>query len=508
VLALHIAQESRRSMRPILLVQNADLALLGRIEEHRDELPGVEVETIPERLYPNGTLAAHVLGYSSQITEMQLSLRGDAYDPGDLVGQAGLERSYEDFLKGKDGQSLVEVSAFGRVIGEMRDRPGRPPERGSTLHLTLDLSVQQQAEKALEPWERGAVVALDPNTGAILALASKPAFDPNEFSRGISSARWKEIEESHSFPLLDRAIQSSYPPGSTFKLVTAAAGLKGGEITPETRLQPCPGFFTLGHTVFHCWQHHGHGSLALRDAITRSCDVYFYQVGLRLGVDGITDEARGLGLGTKTGVDLPSEKGGFVPSNAWYEKRAGRRGNFRGASVNLAIGQGEMLLTPLQIALLAAQVGTGGRLVEPYLVESIQDLEGHVIRRHRPVARENTLGLDAASLQELRDAMESVVNNPAGTGSRARVPGVRVAGKTGTAQNPHGKDHGIFMAFAPADHPRIAIGVVLENGEHGTNAAPVARRIIAAYLAPQTLTAEERAGTDTTFAPEDTSATD
>lgn len=503
-----IESERRRSMRPVTVALNADLALLARIEEHRDDLPGVEVETIPERTYPYGTAAAHVLGYSSQITEIQLAMRGDAYDPGDLVGQAGLERGYEEFLRGRDGQSLVEVSALGRVIGEMKDRPGRPPERGRTLQLTLDLNVQQQAEKALEPWERGAVVALDPQTGAILALASKPAFDPNEFSRGLSAARWREIEQSRTFPLLDRAIQSSYPPGSTFKLVTAAAGLKGGKINPETRMMPCPGFFTLGHTVFHCWQHHGHGSLALRDAITRSCDVYFYQVGLRVGVDGIADEARAAGLGSVTGVDLPGEKGGFVPSIAWYNKRAGRHGGaFRGAAVNISIGQGEMLLTPLQIALLAAQVGTGHR-VEPYLVESIKDLEGRVIQKHRVSARPNSLGLDPASLQELRDAMESVVANPSGTGGRARVPGIRVAGKTGTAQNPHGKDHGVFMAFAPAEHPRIAVGVVIENGEHGTNAAPVARRIIAAYLAPRTLTPEELAGTDSTGAPEDTSATD
>ena len=483
-----LATQPRGSMLPVRVAENADLAVLARVEEHRDELPGVEIETLPERYYPYDTLAAHVLGYSSEITEAELARRGDVYEPGDLYGQAGLESSYEDWLRGRDGEALVEVNALGRVVGEIKDRPSRPPRRGKSLWLTLDLDLQRAAEEALSKWHRGAVVALDPRTGGILAMASRPAYNPNEFTHGLSAERWKEIMTGTDFPLLNRAIQSAYPPGSTFKIVTSAAALRGHAITPETHLQSCGGFFTLGRTVFHCWQKHGHGSLALRDAITRSCDVFFYQVGLRVGVDRLADEARSLGLGDRTGVDLPDEKRGLVPSSSWFDRHLGKHGWTRAVAVNLAIGQGELLLTPLQIATVAAQVATGGRLPRPYLVETVRDVDGRVWMRHPAQERRGTLGLDLPDAQLLRDAMEAVVEDPSGTGGRARVPGVRVAGKTGTAQNPHGEDHGVFMAYAPADDPRIVVAVVVENGGHGaTCAAPIAQHVLAACLAPQTL---------------------
>ncbi|MBI5837597.1 MAG: penicillin-binding protein 2 [Candidatus Eisenbacteria bacterium] len=514
--------QSRGSMRPVRVAADLDLATLARIEEHRDELPGVEIETLPVRHYPCDTLAAHVLGYSSEITERELAATGDAYLPGDLYGQAGLENMYESWLRGRDGESLVEVNALGRVVGEMKDRPARAPERGKSLWLTLDLDLQRAAEEALSRWPRGAVVALDPRTGAILAMASRPAFDPNEFAHGVTARRWREIAEGAAFPLLNRAMQSAYPPGSTFKLVTASAGLRERLITPESRFQSCGGAFSLGNAVFHCWQHKGHGSLGLHDAIERSCDVYFYQVGLRLGVERLMRQAQELGLGVKTGVDLPSEQKGLVPTESWYLKRARAHGSNRrpgkGVAVNLSIGQGELLLTPLQIAMLAAQVGTGGRRARPYLVETVRDMDGRVWMRHHAETRDGVLGLDAAGVQQLRDAMEAAVENPSGTGGRARVPGVRVAGKTGTAQNPHGEDHAVFMAYAPADAPRIAIGVVIENGGHGASAAaPVAQRILAAMFAPQTLLPREGAARDSSgtarpapaaAAVEDTSASD
>jgi len=324
---------------------------------------------------------------------------------------------------------------------------------------------------------------------------------PNEFSHGLPARRWAEIAGGNTYPLLNRAVQSAYPPGSTFKLVTASAALRDGLITPESRMAPCSGALSLWHTVFHCWQHGGHGSLALHEAIARSCDVYFYQVGLRVGLERLMRQARSLGLGEKTGVDLPNERSGLVPSASYFDRRYKKHGWSKAVVVNMSIGQGELLLTPLQIATVAAQVATGGRRLQPYLVETVRDVDGRVWMRHSRQEHDGTLGLDPPTAQMLRDAMEAVVMEPGGTGGRARVPGVRVAGKTGTAQNPAGEDHGVFMAYAPADDPRIAIAVVIENGGHGaTCAAPVAQRMIAEYLAPQTLAKAGGAKRDSTAA--------
>ncbi len=484
VLVARVEGEARKSLRPIRVAEDIPIATIARLEGHRDELPGVEIEILPVRSYPRGALASHVLGYSTEISEEQLVDLGDRYVPGDLYGQAGLERSYEEWLRGRDGESLVEVSAFGRIVGETRDHPGRPPQRGHSLHLTLDARLQAEAESALVKWPRVSVVAMDPRTGAILAMASRPGFDPNEFSHGISTARWADINQGGSFPMLNRAIQAAYPPGSIFKLVTAATALRGDLLDAATRFASCAGGFNFGHRFFKCWQHSGHGSLVLREAIARSCDTYFYQVGLRVGLDRLSEEARDLGLGQKTGVDLPSERRGHVPTAEWYDRRYGKRGWTRAVLLNLAIGQGELLLSPLQIASVAAQIGNGGNRVTPYLVETVTDVEGRVFMRHK-VESHPSLSISPEQLRWLQEGMLAATG-PGGTAGLARVAGVNVCAKTGTAQNPHGQDHAVFMAYAPAEDPRIAVGIVVENGGHGGSAAaPIAKRILEAWLKPE-----------------------
>jgi len=327
---------------------------------------------------------------------------------------------------------------------------------------------------------RGAAIAIDPRDGGILGVVSRPAFDPNEFSRGLTFARWKELSSGGANPLLDRAIQGTYPPGSTFKIVTMLAALRSGVARPETRLQPCGGSYEFGGRRFGCWKHDGHGSLDFVEALQHSCDVYFYQLGPKIGLPRLEATARAFGFGGRTGVDLPGEATGFVPSEAWYVKQFGRMR--KGALLNLAIGQGELLVTPIQLALLVAQVAADGRPMRPHVIESVRGSE--------TADTEAPMQAGAAADPEMWSAvqrgLELVVS--AGTGTAAKVPGVRVAGKTGTAQNPHGQDHALFVCYAPVDHPTIAMAFVVENSGHGGSiAAPRAGKVLRKLFLPDSL---------------------
>ncbi|HEY6865860.1 MAG TPA: penicillin-binding protein 2 [Candidatus Eisenbacteria bacterium] len=476
---------ANRSGQTAILRRDAPFAVLAAVEETRSELPGIETQVEPLRHYPHGALAAHLLGYAGEINQDELDARADhGYHLGDLVGRTGVEKSFEDILRGRDGAEFVVVNAMGRRVAKLSEGPRQQPVPGHDIVLTLDLKVQKAMEEAMAGVERGAAVALDPRDGSILGLVSRPAFDPNEFSHGLSQARWDKLSSGGANPLLDRAIQGVYPPGSTFKTVTMTAALRSGVVSPGTRLEPCYGGYQFGARWFACWKKAGHGSLDLIGALENSCDTYFYQLGPKVGLTPLEEAARGYGLGNRTGVDLPQEARGLIPSIAWYDKRWGTGRWPKGLLLNLAIGQGELLVTPLQLALLMAEVAEDGRPIRPHLVEAVRGVtEFHPDKPPQP-------GVDASPSvwRALQKGLEAVVAT--GTGTAARVPGVRVAGKTGTAQNPHGKDHALFACYAPVDSPSIALAFVVENSGHGGSiAAPLAARVLRRVLLPDSLQA-------------------
>jgi penicillin-binding protein 2 len=475
-----LVRQANRSGESAMLRRNAPFDVLAAVEEVRSELPGLEVAIEPLRRYPNGTLAAHLLGYAGEINDEELIDRAEqGYRGGDLIGRTGVERSYEEFLRGRDGAEFVVVNAMGRRVKTISEGPPQRPEPGHDLVLTLDLRVQKAMEEAMASVSRGAAVAIDPRDGGILGMVSRPAFDPNEFSRGLSFDRWATLSSGGANPLLNRAIQGAYPPGSTFKIVTMMAALRSGIARPSSRFQPCNGSYQFGGRSFGCWKRTGHGSLDFPEAIQHSCDVYFYQVGIKLGLPDLESAAEAFGLGDRTGIDLPQERKGLVPSPAWYDKRWGAGKWRKGLLLNLAIGQGELLVTPLQLALMASEVASQGQPRRPHVVREVRGAPE--FRPARPVQPGVAAGAEA--WEALHRGLELVVES--GTGTAARVPNVRVAGKTGTAQNPHGQDHALFVCYAPVDDPRIAMAFVIENSGHGGSiAAPMAGAVMRKLFAP------------------------
>lgn len=498
----------RLQYAPISLARNLSFRQLSQLEERAERLPGVEV--IPEavRRYPLGVLAGHALGHLGEISEEELDDWADrGYQMGDLVGRMGLERTYEAVLHGTDGTDFVEVDALGRRTHIFPELPRRSAVPGHDLVTTLDAELQRVAERALDgiplperPFPRvlppvgerpdslgtppaAAVVALDPRTGEVLALASRPAFDPNLFVRGFRREEWQALN-APTHPLLNRAVSAAYPPGSVFKVFTSLAGLEEGVITPMRTFSGCGGGYFYGNRTFRCWRAGGHGVLSLHDALARSCDVYYYQVGIALGVERIGRYGERTGIARKTGIDLPEERAGLVPTLEWYHARYGKGGFGAGAALNLAIGQGEVLLTPLEVARFVGAIADGGVWRRPHLIRRVVSVQGSLLRD--ATAEDWTDGVLPASPENLRllvEAMESVVMDNGGTGGRARVGSFRVAGKTGTAQNPHGEDHALFACFATVDDPRIAVAVVCEESGHGGSmAAPVAQRVLQQFL--------------------------
>lgn len=480
-----IQRERKISFLPIRLKRNVDIKSVAFVSEHRDQLPGVEVESEPLRRYPLGLMASHLLGYVGEISDKELlDPQYGEYLSGDLIGRMGIERRYEKILRGQDGKRFLEVNALGRKAELLGDKHPIVPRRGVDLELTIDLDVQRAAEDAFAPGARGAVVALDPRNGEVLALASKPNYDPNEFSTGITQERWNELSGGGNYPLFNRAIQAAYPPGSTLKPFTSLAGLECRAIVPGTVFaQSCTGEFRFGTRLFGCWNHDGHGRLSMHDAIVRSCDVYFYQLGLRIGLERLADFMSKLKLSEKTGIDLPQERRGLFPDLGWYDRRFGSGRWSRGITLNLAIGQGEVSLTPVKLAQLAAFVGNGGVLWRPHLVRSVA--AGGSLSAQADDSLRQVVSVSPYNLDLVRAAMASVVSDPNGTGGQARIDSIAVAGKTGTAQNPHGKDHALFICFAPAEAPRIAVAVLVENAGHGSSAAaPIARKVLEAFFHP------------------------
>lgn len=466
---------------------------LAKIETHRFNLPGITIQVRPQRHYLYHHLAAHVLGYVGEITEQQL--RSGKYinnRSGDLIGKSGVEREWQRFLNGIPGGEQVEVDAAGRKLHVISRKKALP---GANVYLTIDSHLQGVAEKALEG-KAGAVVAMNPMDGEILAMASSPWFDPNIFVKGIDRKTWEAMVKGADHPLQNRAISGQYPPGSVFKIVDALAALQEGVLNPQEKLF-CGGSYRLGRSVYRCWKRGGHGWIKLHAALVQSCDVYFYQVGKILGIDKIALFAKRLGFGTRTGLDLPHEKPGLIPTREWKLRRWKVPWQ-QGETLSTAIGQSYVLVTPIQMACMISSVFNGGRLLRPQLTKRIHIPGGEDIRKFHVQERWD-LGIDNAYLEVVKKALIGVVNEPHGTGSKARLKHVVVAGKTGTAQvislpktHRRGKqekipqafrDHAWFVAIAPASDPKIAVAVVVEHGGHGGSAAaPIAKEVISAYL--------------------------
>jgi len=477
--------------RPIVLIENASREQVIAMWARRLELPGVFYQEVPSRKYPAADMAAHLFGYVGEVTEPQLQ-RADyqGVEPGSLVGQAGIELSYNRQLMGIDGNKTVVVNSVGR---EIRALDELPPTTGHPLQLTIDADVQKATEDGFAATGfDGAAVVLDPRNGEVLSFTSRPAFDPNAFTAGIDRATWNSLINDPLKPLQNRALQGTYSPGSTFKMAVGLAGLEEGVITPDFHVH-CGGGATFYGRYFKCWKKGGHGSIDLRHAIEQSCDVYFYTVGNMLGVDRINKWATLFGLGVKSNIDLPNELSGLVPSTEWKATHTKEKKWYAGETISVAIGQGQVSVTPVSLAVYTATLANGGTRVTPHLVKAADDGQG--LKPVPPPPPQSKVEVSPEKLQAIRDGMWLVVNGGAGTATRAKIPGKDVCGKTGTAQvisnlgrssartTKNLRDHGWFTFFAPRDNPEIAGVVFLEHGIHSANAASVAKHILETYFA-------------------------
>jgi penicillin-binding protein 2 len=487
-----------RPYTPIRIATDADIATLTKIAEHQLELPGVMIEEQPIRDYPLKDVGAHVFGYVREISKEELDAwRDKGYKMGDMVGKTGLERVYDEVLRGEPGGQQVEVDAGGRPVKTL---PGRKvPVAGSSLKLTLDRSLEEAAAQGLResmdriktqfPTKAGAVVVLDVRTGAVLAMVSEPSFDPNDFTREtIPPDTWQAMNDPKWQPQLNRAIRGEYPPGSTFKMVVATAGLETGTIQPQDTIVDRGVYWRIEPKK--CWKPGGHGVINLTRAIEVSCNVYFYDLGYRTGIDAINRYAEGYGLGQPTGINLyPGEKTGLLATPEWKLKNYKLLGLKKpepwqpGETLSAAIGQGFSSFTPLQMANYVATLANGGTRYRPYLVSQVIGPDGKVKETYGPEVM-GKMDLKPSTLAAIKEGMHLVAQGPEGTAAAYfRNFPIPVAGKTGTAQNPHGADHGWFVGFAPYDKPEIAVAVLVEQGGHGGSAAaPVARRIFETYF--------------------------
>jgi penicillin-binding protein 2 len=473
------------------LIEDASPETVALFEEHAEELPGIEILVESRRDYPFGSHGAHIFGYTGEISETELERPDNShYAMGDRIGKKGLELNYEKEFRGENGFRYVEVNAMGREMGFMTEMPFVEPISGNTLVTTIDWKIQQVAENAIPEGLKGAIVALNPQTGEIYAMVSRPPLDPNIFSlekKELHKA-WASVALDTAKPLTNRAISGVYPPASVFKLITATAGLEYRVITEHTRYKTCLGGFRFGNRYAKCWLARGHGTLNVIGALRESCDVFFYQAGLDIGNKRISEIGRRFGLGSALGIDIPGERSGLLIDSASYERwfeRKGWKWN-HGEILNISIGQGALLVTPLQQAAMAGAIAWGDGLYKPHFLKEIRNPEGKVLKKFKT----EKIG-DGNISQRTRDlilkGMDEVVNSPNGTGRRAAVPGIKVGGKTGSAENPHGdKTHAWFAAVAPLHAPEIAIAVVLENaGGGGAMAAPIAQKILNAYFYPE-----------------------
>jgi len=484
----------RRRFVPIIIRENLAWSDVSRIEVNAPQLSGVSIDVGQSRFYPDGTATAPILGYVSGVSEKEQTGDPLLQLPGFRIGKAGIEKIHDLSLRGASGTSQVEVNALGREIRELERFEGVP---GSEAWLTIDRELQKFVAHRLGE-ESASAVVMDVHTGEVLSLASTPSFDPNAFNRGLSRAEWKNLVSNPRAPLNNKAIAGQYAPGSTFKMIVALAALEKGVVNRNTRIF-CSGDVELGNATFHCWKKNGHGAMSLVNAIAQSCDVFFYEIARRTGIDRISAMARKLGLGEALHIELPGEKKGLIPTRAW-KKRAKNTSWQQGETLLAGIGQGFILTTPLQLAVMTARLVNGGRAVVPTLTRQIVDFNDNPsFEALAPAFAE--IGINPNHLNLVNKSMAAVVNSPVGTAHRSqiRTPGFEMGGKTGTVQvrritkaeretgvrkneelEWHERDHAIFVGYAPLDAPRYAVSVVVEHGGSGSSgAAPIARDILA-----------------------------
>lgn len=486
------------SYKAILLKQDIGRDAMASIEVHKFDLPGVVLDIRPVRHYINGQHAAHLIGYLGEINAKELQ-GGNFADcrGGDFIGRFGAEKTYEDLLRGKRGGRQVEVDVRGQVVKALRTVSATP---GQNLYLSLDYALQKKAEELLQD-RVGAVVAMDPMTGYILVMASSPTFDQNTFVSGMSREEWADLISNPEHPMTNRVIQAEYPPASTYKIVTATAGLEEGVIDLETTHR-CPGYYALGDRVFRCWKRGGHGEVNVVRAIAESCDVFFYKVGEEIGVDTLASYARMFRLGERTGVHLDNESKGLIPTSEWKKKRIGESWQ-KGETLNVAIGQGFNLTTPMQMLVLTSAVANGGTLYQPQVIRRVETADGVEVKNIDPVVT-GRLTIDSQTMDIVKRGLWEAVNTKGGTARGIKLKEYPISGKTGTAQLVTSKEpetgktekkdgssdqnlpHAWFVAYAPSEDPRIAVAVIVEHGEHGsTAAAPIAKELIKTYLEKQ-----------------------
>ena len=462
--------------RPTVVLADVDFVLVSVLEERVADFPGLLIQAAPKRYYPLRDTVGAFVGYTGEISESELaSPEYQSYKPGHQIGKTGLERQYEEVLRGKEGLSFIEVDARNRVVAREGVHPGLRPEAAAPLRTNIDIDLQRFVFSVFEGDTSltGGAIAIDPRTGGVLALHSNPTFDPNKFVGGISASEYAKLRDDPRHPLHNKVIQARYPPASTFKLITSAIAMERGVANLETHMPiPCTGGMWIGNRYFRCWYRPGHGDLNMRQAIAKSCDVYFYQLGMRIGIDALLEDGVEVGMGRRTGIDLPNEQRPIWPADVeYYDERYSPRGWTRAATIaNLSIGQGENTQTVVNMARIYTALATDGYAARPNIAQ-------------RDTERTRALHLTSEQLQDLRLAMLDVVS-ARGTAGASAIQGIPVAGKTGTAQTgrPGERDHAWFVGFAPAQNPQIVVAVFIEHGEHGSDAARYASRIIEAYL--------------------------
>ncbi len=485
----------RNRFEPLLLDRDVDPTALGPFFERLEPIPGITIAEVPLRWYPQGHLAAHILGYMGEVSEQELLRTDHKYRRGELIGRSGLERQYESILRGRGGETYVRVDAFGRVTDLFPDLPPQPPEPGADLHLCIDAQLQSVAEEALARTQlqpdalarrrglpiKGSLVAIDPWTGEILACASSPSFDPNGFAHGLSGEEWAALN-AEDRPLLNRVIQAGYPPASLFKVVSTLAGIDAQVISRTTRFDACNGSYTFGNRTFGCWKETGHGRVDLFEAFGQSCDVYYYQLAREMGLRRLLRYMNSLGLDRPAGIDVPDEREGLIPDMEWYRRRLGTTPP-EGIALNLSIGQGEIILTPLQVAVYIGALVSDGVQRRPHLARRAVLRDGTVTWSADRDAGSRVIDSTPETRRLVRELLEHAVESERATGHRARVPGFRIGGKTGTAQNSHGEDHALFLAVAPIDEPRIVVLAIVEEAGHGgVVAAPLVQQVLEVFL--------------------------
>lgn len=452
---------------PVTILKNVGRKKAFILEEWKPELSGLFLQSKSQRYYPYKEVASHITGYLGEVGPGELKKgKRYGYQIKDLLGRTGIENFFDEYIRGKNGGMQLEVDNRGRHI---RTLGLRAPTKGKDIHLTLDIKLQEYLSSLLKG-KKGAVIVINPGNGEILSLVNSPAYDPNLFIEVTDVQALRKLLHNPGFPLLNRAIYGAYPAGSIFKIVIAAAGLESKKISPHTRLF-CPGSYNLGNSRFLCWDRDGHGWQTITQALTNSCNVFFYKLGMILGPELISDYAAKFGFGQASGIDLPGESKGLVPNKNWKRKEKKSRW-YDGDTVNFSIGQGYLLVTPLQVVRMMSVIANGGQLIKPYLVKKIGTVEV-------AAPRVNTLGISSQTIKIIKEGLKGVVGDPGGTGYRARVAGLELLAKTGTAQAGRRKSHAWFGGFSPEDNSRVSFVIFLEHGgSGGGEAARIAAKLM------------------------------